>query len=480
MAIKASRKQTDFLNLMFDDSIIEICGGGSAGGSKTSMICISILVNAKKFPGYKCAVCRKTMPALKLTTWEELKTTLRREGLKEKQDRNDKDWDYKVDNMSSQIQFKNGSLAIFMSLDLRGDEDLQRLGSTNLDDVFIDEAGEVAFEAYSVAKSRIGRGPASIMYHRPGKIILTCNPSQNFLREQFYVPYAKLGGGEFQKWKIGQTVNSKGETIDAFRCFLRATCYDNPFLPDSYIENLKSLPAKQRMRLYEGNWNYADDSDSLFTSDILAKCMVYELPDSQLDEQGNVIFDKYIGVDVADSGGDATVATLISDNIICDQIEITHDKNSAVPIARQYADKLEEFAFKHGFTKNESRHIAIEKNGVGVGLVSQMQVKGWRITEYLATGQNRSQYIYQLARDLDDGKVKMYYKLKNYEELRRELQAHKVNYDGKDPKVCPKSIVRQMINRSPDFSDSTYIANYCRIQIQEVKSHSRKFRFVNF
>ena len=464
---------------MFDESVNEICFGGQAGGVKSSSICSAILVLLFKYPGYRCAVCRKTMPALKLTTWEEMKTTLKREGLRERESgQKDGNWDYRIDNMASQIDFKNGSRIIFLSLDLRGDEDLQRLGSTNLDDIFIDEAGEVAFEAFSVAKSRIGRGPASIMYKRPGKIVLTCNPSQNFLREFFYDEYEKRGGGEFQKWVNGKTVNSKGEQIDAYRCFLRATCYDNPFLPPSYIENLKSLPPKQRLRLFEGNWNYADESDSLFTSDILSKALIYELPEP-LTENGQVVFNKYIGVDVADSGGDATVATLIDNGVVSDQIELKADKDSAVPIARQYADKLEQFALKHRFTKNEARNIAIEKNGVGVGLVSQMQIKGWRITEYLATGKNRSTYIYQLSRDLDDGRLKIYYKIPLYEELRRELQAHKVNYDGQDPKVCPKGEVRMQISRSPDISDSLYIANYCRISNGEHGSRLRKFRSVS-
>ncbi|MBQ9160902.1 MAG: phage terminase large subunit [Methanobrevibacter sp.] len=451
----------------------------AAGGSKSSAICYSVLVLSKKYPGYRCAICRKTTAALRLTTFEEMKQTLKREGLNErKPGQKDDKWDYRINDFGGEILFKNGSRIHFLGLDLRGDEDLQRLGSTNIDDAYIDEAGEVAFEAYQIAKSRIGRGPASIMYKRPGKILLSCNPSQNFLREQFYDPYENLGGGEFQEWKIGQTVDEQGKKIDAYRCFLRLTCYDNPFLPDSYIENLKSLEPKQRKRLYEGDWNYSDDSDSLFTSDILSKSIIYELPEPKT-ENGQIVFNKFIGVDVADSGGDATIATLIDNGVIADQIELKADKNSDVPIARQYADKLETFASKHRFTKNEARNIAIEKNGVGVGLVSQMQIKGWRITEYLATGKNRSSYIYKLSRDLDDGHLKIYYKIPLYEELRRELQAHKVNYDGQEPKVCPKAEVRALLSRSPDISDSCYIANYIRSISDEHGSHIRKIRSVS-
>lgn len=472
-----ARKQKQFLDLMLDDSIIEILYGGQAGSAKTSGICIAALILAKKYPGYRAAICRKTSPALRLTTYEEMKTTLRREGLIERQPgQKDKNWDYRFDNMGSEIVFKNGSKFHFLSLDLRGDEDLQRLGSTNVDDVYIDEAGEIAFEAYQIAKSRIGRGPASIMYKRPGKIVMSCNPSQNFLREQFYDPYEKLGAGEFQKWKIGKTVNSENQEIDAYRCFLRATCYDNPFLPDSYIENLKSLEPKQRRRLFEGDWNYADDDNSLFTSEILAKAQVYEKPTQLKDEEGNIKFDKCIGVDVADSGGDATIAVLIDQGVVVDLIELKAKKDDFTPIARQYADQLEAFATKNGFTKNDSRRIGIEKNGVGVGLVSQMQIKGWRITECIATAKTRSSSIYQLSRDLDDGTLHIYYKIPQYEELRRELQAHEVNYDGQEPKVCPKAKIREKLNRSPDLSDALSWSNYIRNQTKEYGSHAHRFR----
>lgn len=456
-----------------------LVGRSSAGGGKSSSICAVVLILAKKYPGYRCAICRKTSPALRLTTFEEMKQTLNREGLIKKEARQASGYDYELDNMAFEIRFVNGSKIHFMSLDLRGDEDLQRLGSTNLDDVYIDEAGEIAFEAYQIAKSRIGRGPASIMYKRPGKIIMSCNPSQNFLREYFYDPYERQGKGEFQKWKIGKTVDHEGNEIDSYRCFLRATCYDNPFLPASYIENLKSLEPKQRKRLYEGDWDYADDDNALFTSECISKATIYEIPDRPRDETGKEIFNKFIGVDVADKGGDETIATVIDNNIVIEQKALHADSKSMVPIARQYADELEKLAIKYGFTKNDAKRIAIEKNGVGVGLVSQMQIKGWRILEYVSTGKTRSKYIYQLYRDMQDNRLKIYYNLSTSEQLRRQLQAHEVNYDADEPKILGKDKVRMKINRSPDMSDSLYIANYSRLYTSEYGSHARRFKTVS-
>ena len=136
--MKISKKQNDFLSLMFDESINEILYGGQAGSAKSSGICYAVLVLAKKYPGYRCAICRKTSPALRLTTFEEMKQTLVREGLVKREPRQTSGFDYELDNMANEIRFVNGSKIHFMSLDLRGDEDLQRLGSTNLDDVYIE------------------------------------------------------------------------------------------------------------------------------------------------------------------------------------------------------------------------------------------------------------------------------------------------------------------------------------------------------
>ena len=73
--------------------------------------------------------------------------------------------------------------------------------------------------------------------------------------------------------------------------------YDNPFLPQSYIDNLKTLPDRERKRILDGDWHYADDESSLFRSGLLDKATAWELPQNA---GGGV--NKFIGVDLSDSG----------------------------------------------------------------------------------------------------------------------------------------------------------------------------------
>ena len=77
--------------------------GGSAGGGKSSTICYAVLILSKKFPGYRCAICRKTSPALRLTTFEEMKQTLNREGLVKREPRQTSGYDYELDNMANRL-----------------------------------------------------------------------------------------------------------------------------------------------------------------------------------------------------------------------------------------------------------------------------------------------------------------------------------------------------------------------------------------
>ena len=180
---------------------------------------------------------------------------------------------------------------------------------------------------------------------------------------QFYNPYEKLGSGDYQKWKIGDVYI--GETrYDAYRVFIKSLATDNPFLSRNYVETLKRLPQKERKRLLLGDWNSADDEDSLFQSDLLDRCTIYDLYEHI--EDGSK--ERFIGVDVADKGKDKTIVTLIVDGVCIKQQRLEVDTSGEKPISHLYADELVKFAQQNGFRIENAKNIAIEGNGVGVGM----------------------------------------------------------------------------------------------------------------
>jgi hypothetical protein len=322
--------------------------------------------------------------------------------------------------------------------------------------VVIEEVGEVREKAKEVFGSRKDRY-LNQQYGITGKLVMTQNPSQNFTRQQFYNPYKKLGGGEFQRWPIGD-VYVKGVKMEAHRVFIKSLPTDNPFLSKNYIETLRRLPTKERKRLYEGNWDYADDEDSLFQSSLLDRATAYDWRSKVIEAP-----QKFIGVDVADKGKDKTIVSLMVDGVITNQTRLNVNTTGEKPISHLYADELIKFAQMNGITIHQAKNIAIEGNGVGVGMRDAMRVKGWSIAVYEATSRSRSRGYYDLHLDMDAGKASIADDLNTSEELKRQLMVHTYEMNDKlEPVVLQKKKIKEVLGYSPDEADSAMIANWVR------------------
>ena len=463
-----SHKQREAFALMEDPSLIELLLGGSAGGSKTFLMGMIIAFYAKRYPGARFFVGRKTLKSLKQSTIHTLISKVHPMlGLNED--------DCIMHFQSMELDYKNGSKVIFGELDYQpSDPDFARVGSLEIDMAFIDEAGEITLQAKNAIKSRVGRGVMANLYGIPGKVILSCNPSRNFLRQEYYDPYIALGGGGFQKWQIGET-EIDGEKRPAYRGFLRMGAYDNPFLPKTYIDNLKSLPDVERRRLLDGDWNYADDDTSMFRAGLLEKATTSRMPEQKVG-----VFDKFIGVDLADVGKDKTIFSLMDNGVLIDQreskVQMNWDNNSRLPMGRMVADELVEFAQRNGFTQHTASHIAVEVNGVGASVRDFLRDRGWQITEYIATHKSRSENYYQLMMDMDSGETKILNTVPNIDDLKRQLSSHTYTMDNQVPNVVKKDKIKALIGKSPDQADSFMIANFCRYWIMNPENDPRRNR----
>lgn len=472
--MQISRKQYEAMQLLEDPEITELLLGGSAGGAKSVTMCLMITRLCKEYPGIKIFLGRKTRKSLLDST---VATLLSQVHILQGIDTTE----YNYKSQEGKIFYRNGSLVLLGDLEkLPSDPDFARYGSLEIDCAFIDEAGEITIEAKNAIKSRVGRGVMSRDYGIPGKLVLSCNPSTNFLRTEYYDTYDKMGGGGFQKWKIG-TITIDGEDRPTYRGFLRISAYDNPFLPKSYIDNLATLPDKERKRLLDGDWNYADDTNSMFKGGLLDKATVWELPKRGEDNT----FRKFIGVDVSDVGHDRTIFTLIENGVVVaqkvSQVQMTWDKESKLPLSRLLADELIEFAQRNGFTQQFCRHIAVECNGVGAGIRDFLRDRGWAISEYVATHKSRSEGYYQLMLDFDSGDTKLYHSLGDLDEIRKELLVHTYKMNNQTPDVLKKEKIKEVLGYSPDRADSLMIANWCKTKVdhpeQDPKTNYRRVAF---
>lgn len=453
-----SDKQRHAIGLLENPSAVEIFMGGSGGGSKTFTMAIMVLLTIRQYPGCRLFVGRKTLKSLRQSF---IQTLL---GQVHKMFNLVEDQDFNYSAQLGEIKYNNGSTVIFGELMKNpSDPDFSRFGSLELDMAFIEEAGEVTLEAKNAIRSRVGRGIMAKEHSLPGKLVLSGNPSQNFLRTEYYDPYMELGGGEYQSWIIGETVirpdkKKVPKKVPMKRCFLRMSVYQNPFIPQSYIDTLKTLPRRERKRLLDGDWDYADDDSSLFKSGLIDKAITYELP------QPSENFNKVIGVDVSDAGRDRTVFSLIDNGVLvtqkCSDVQMNWDRKSEEPLSYLIANELIEFAQRNGFQQVNAKNIAVESNGVGVGVRDALRVRGWTLTEYVNTGQSRSDNYYNLMLNMDSGTIKLYKDVSTLGELRKELGAHTYEMENQEPKVIKKSKLKEVLGRSPDYSDSFMIASW--------------------
>lgn len=448
ISLRLSRKQKLALDLLEDQQIIELDFGGAAGGAKSWTVVLWMLMQCRQYPGIRIGLGRKELTRLKQTT---LMTIVREVhpmlGIQA--------GEYTYQDQKGLLTYKNGSeIQLYDLARQPSDPDYDTLGSLNLTHVVIEEVGEIHHKAKVVFGSRKNRW-LNDKYNITGKVVLTQNPSQNFTRQEFYDPYIRAGGGDYQKWPIGN-VYLNNVKMTAYRCFIKSLPTDNPFIPKNYIEDLKRLPPQERKRLFEGNWDYTDDDDMLFKSELLDKAIAYEynLRESPM---------KFFGVDVADKGKDKTIVSMMVDGVLTRQKRINVDTTGDKPISYLYALELIKFAQQEGLTPQMARQIAIEGNGVGVGMRDAMRTLGWFATEYTATSISRSQGYYDYHLDMDSGDARIDSKLETMAELRIQLTTHTYEMNEKlQPVVLSKKKIKEIIGHSPDEADSAMICNWAR------------------
>lgn len=446
--LKLSQKQKLTLDLLDDPTVVELDYGGAAGGAKTWTAALWMVRECRQYPGIRIGLGRKELTRLKQTTLmtllREVHPTL---GVQP--------GEYTYQDQKGLLTYLNGSeIQLYDLARQPSDPDYDTLGSLNLTHVVIEEVGEIHHKAKVVFGSRKNRY-LNDKYKITGKIVLTQNPSQNFTRQEFYDPYVQAGGGDYQKWPIGKVYVNDVEQI-AYRCFVKSLPTDNPFISKNYLEDLKRLPPQEKKRLYEGNWDYTDDDDMLFKSELLDRATAYQYETSESPV-------KFFGVDVADKGKDKTIVSMVVDGILTRQKRILVDTQSEKPISYLYAMELIKFVQQEGLTPQMARQIAIEGNGVGVGMRDAMRVLGWYISLYEATSLSRSQGYYDYHLDMDSGDARIDANLETMSELRIQLTAHTYEMNDRlQPVVLSKKKIKEILGHSPDEADSAMIVNWVR------------------
>lgn len=445
MDLTLSPKQALAIQLLDNPQVVDITFGGGAGGGKTLLVCLWLAMRCRKYPGIREGLGRKELSRLKQTTL----VSLLREAHPILGVSNS---DYQYNDHKHLVTYRNGSSIQLVDLSVKPtDPDVDKMGSQNFTDTIIEEVGEVNKKARDTFTSRKNRF-LNEEYGIVGKSICTCNPSQNYIKQEFYKPYKELGGGSHRTWRYGD-VEVDGKLIPAYRAFVQSLVTDNPFISRNYIEVLRKLPDAERRRLLEGNWDFADDDLLLFKSQVIDRSLINEITGTN----------KFIGVDIADKGKDRTIITLVEGTTITEQLEI--DVDTTGPIGEQIAYEIIKFAQQHGLSSANARNIAIDVIGVGASTRDFLRARGWYVREFVAGERSvgnfknlRAENLWNMSVAFQQGKFHIYRRLATLDTLREDLLAHEYTTEERTILVKSKKDIKESLGRSPDHAESAYIA----------------------
>jgi hypothetical protein len=264
---------------------------------------------------------------------------------------------------------------------------------------------------------------------------MTCNPSNNWLKKDFYIP-----------WKENK--------LDPNKQFIPSLPMDNPHLPSTYIEMLKELPPQQRKRLLEGDWDYLDESDSIFKFDDITLSLFRLIPNNQEK--------KYMTVDVARFGDDRSVL-MIWVGLVVVECRV-YRKLSTTELSREIQDLMRSY-------KIPNNQVIVDSDGVGGGVADQIRGVNFVNNAKPLHGENfqnlKTQCYIKLSESFKEGSISINITDQEMvDELTQELLVVKLKDLDKDTKISilSKDEVKRMLGKSPDLSDALMMRMYFELK----------------
>lgn len=420
LKFRTFEKQRIALRYLRDSTTNEVLFGGGARGGKSYLGNGWILIECLQKPGSRWIVAREELTKLKDTTLLTFFTVAKDLGVSN---------EFHFNAQSLTATFKNGSVIFFREIKyLPSDPQFDRLGSYDLTGSFLDECQQINVKAINVLRGRMsvlkGNGWKTIP-----KSLYTCNPAKNWIYEDFVKP-------------------DKENKLSNDKVFVKSLATDNPFIPIEYIENLKKSDKITVERLLHGNFEYDDDPSTLISYDKIIQCFNNDYLNSG---------DGYITCDVARFGSDSTVIGIWSGF----RVKLFQYRGKSVS---EVAELVKGFQRQYQIPNSS---VIADEDGVGGGVVDILKCAGFvnnsrpldnpETREPENYNNLKSQCYFRLAERINKGGVYIECSdIKMKADIIQELEQVKQYNMDKDGKrqVVPKDKVKELIGRSPDYSDT--------------------------
>ena len=453
-----NKKQLEAVRAWIDDTTEEILYGGGKGGGKSYLGASLIFGDALIYPGTHYFIARAELTDLNAFTVPTIHEVFKNWGLKFE--------DYCSYNGQSHIfNLKNGSKVHFIACKQTPSDPLfERFGSMQMTRGWIEEGGEIAEAAKANLWLSIGRWKNG-EYGLKKKLLITANPKKGWMKRDF-----------IDMWKQG--------LLPKTRKFVSALVVDNPYLPTDYVETLRNeKDTVRRQRLFEGNWDYDEDQDSLISFDALSDAF-----SNNVVKDGN----KYMIVDVARLGQDSTVFSFW-DGLELYKIEQFHkqDTQTTIQKAKDYA-RAENVPYSRVMVDEDGIGGAVVDGMFGVkGFVAQstplptsseIRARQMKIESHLIPKRNfsnlKTQCAFKLAELINEHGLT--FNVPSYrdiiiEELSALLRQKDIDSDGK-LKIKSKEDVKLELGKSPDIGDTIIYRAWFELQKEAVNDSPERER----
>lgn len=423
-------KQLEYFTAFVTGKYEYLLYGGAVGGGKTFLTLGMLDEFCQKFPGTRYAVVRKSLTSLRRNTLPSFRKILKINGDPERAKLHKGDWTY---------YYKNGSEIIFIEADVSTDPELYKLKGLEVTGVLMEEANEMDEKVFEVLITRIGRW-YNAEYGIRQFIMLTCNPSDNWVKYKFY-----------DQWSIG--------ALKEPFYFLQALPQDNTHNTAQYLKGLENLSPAEYERYAKGNWNFSRDPNQLVPFAWYKECIRLEA------DEDTTRVPKYLGIDVAREGGDYSTLAFYDDYGLL-WIE-RYQYDTCNPLRDIVLKRKAEF-------RMQSTNIMADGIGLGASLIDLCIEKGVYIEvfkssekadgrdtglESFSFANKRAEAFWVFRQSIERNEITV----PNEYELQKQIMVLRYMEEDKCIKIEGKKYMKKRLGYSPDTAEAAIIGNYLRV-----------------
>ena len=246
--------QQRFLEAVFSGKYNRLCLAGSIRSGKTYDCIAALLALSRIFPRSKWLIVRKDWPRLRTTTMEVFNRLCPSSFVKKK-----------FNPLTREVVFMNDSRILFMN-EAPGAAKDQPFRGLYINGAFPDEANELEQATIEAVKSRLGSHKESFILgeggqkiYPPSLMLLSCNPNQGWMKEQFYL-------------------RAQNNTLPERHYFQNITIEENPYITPEDMAEFSDWPEDLLNKFIKGSWDALDDEHQLIKWGHINGC-IDTLPD---------------------------------------------------------------------------------------------------------------------------------------------------------------------------------------------------------